>query len=210
MSHSHDRSAFAYAVPVAPTTGRIPEALDRRFGALALAAQEGDADARDAVYAALAPRLDVVVRMVYRRRSGFAADPAVELADLQQEAYLVLVDLVASWTGETSFCAYLLSRFHWRMHAAYAALGGSGARSTAELTQIVGPESIEEAGEGDSSPLRLLTDCLPERQRAIVLLLVGGGYRQRQVAEALRIGRSTLTREWDRALATLRESLRAG
>jgi RNA polymerase sigma factor (sigma-70 family) len=148
--------------------------------------------------------------MVYRRRSGFGADPAVELADLQQEAYLVLVDLVANWTGESTFCAHLLSRFHWRMHAAYTALGGSGARAMADLTEIVGPGSIEEAGEGDDSPLRILTACLPERQRAIVLLLVGGGYRQRQVAEALKIGRSTLTREWDRALATLRESLRAG
>jgi RNA polymerase sigma factor (sigma-70 family) len=205
-----DPSPLAHAVPVAPTTGRIPAALDRRLGALALAAQEGDAVARDAIYAALAPRLDVVVRMVYRRRSGFGADPAIELADLQQEAYLVLVDLVDRWTGEVTLCSHVLSRFHWRIHAAYTALGGGGTRGSADVTEIVGLESIEEAGEADASPLRLLTAGLPERQRAIVILRVVGGYRQWQVANALKIGRSTLTREWDRALATLRESLRVG
>ncbi len=199
-----------HVVPVAPVTGRIPQGLDRRLGTLALAAQEGDAAARDAVYAALAPRLDVIVRSVYRRCDERAGDPAVELDDLRQEGYLILVDLVERWPGDATVCQHVLSRFHWRLRAAYAALGGTAARGTAELTEIVGAESIEEAGESDASPLRLLTACLPERQRAIVLLRVGGGYRQWQVAKVLRIGRSTLTREWDRALATLRESLRAG
>jgi len=210
MFHSSDQFAFAFAVPVAPITGRIPEALDRRLGALALSAQEGDAAARDAVYAALAPRLDVIVRSVYRRCDERAGDHAIELDDLRQEGYLILVDLVERWSGDATLCEHVLSRFHWRLRAAYATLGGTGSRGTTELTEIVGPESIEEAGEADSSPLRLLTAALPERQRAIVLLRVGGGYRQWQVAKALKIGRSTLTREWDRALATLRDTLRAG
>ena len=210
MFVSPDQSAFPHAVPVAPITGRIPEALDHRLGALALAAQEGDAAARDAVYAALVPRLDVIVRSVYRRCHERAGDPAIELDDLRQEGYLILVDLVDRWSGDATLCEHVLSRFHWRLRAAYASLGGTGSRGTAELTEIVGPESIEEAGEGESGTLRLLTATLPERQRTIVLLMVGGGYRQWQVAKALNIGRSTLAREWDRALATLRETLRVG
>jgi len=210
MFADHDQSPLTHAVPVAPIAGRIPEALDRRLGALALAAQEGDADARDAIYAALAPRLDVVVRSVFRRCAERAADPAIELDDLRQEGYLVLIDLVERWSGDATICEHLLSRFHWRLRASYAALGGTGSRGTADLAEIVGPESIEEAAEADAGSLRLLTAVLPERQRAIVLLRVGGGYRQWQVAKALRIGRSTLTREWDRALTTLRETLRSG
>ena len=203
-------AVHAFAVPVAPAIGRIPEALDRRLGALALAAQDGDAAARDAVYAALAPRLDVIVRSVYRRCDERATDPAIELDDLRQEGYLILVDLVERWQGDATVCEHVLSRFHWRLRAAYTAMSGTGTRGTTDLTEIVGPESIEEAAEADAGPLRLLTACLPERQRAIVLLRIVGGYRQRQVAEALDIGRSTLAREWDRALATLRHSLQAG
>jgi len=203
-------AVLTYAVPVAPVTGRIPEALDRRLGALALAAQDGDAAARDAVYAALAPRLDIIVRSVYRRCDERAADPAVELDDLRQEGYLILVDLVERWQGDATVCEHVLSRFHWRLRAAYAVMGGAGSRGTVELTEIVGLGSIQEAAEPDAGPIRLLTACLPERQRAIVLLRIVGGYHQRQVAEVLNIGRSTLTREWDRALATLRQSLQAG
>ena len=199
-----------HVVPVAPVTGRIPDPLDRRLGALALAAQTGDAEARDAVYAALAPRLDVIVRSVYRRASGPGADPAVELDDLRQEAYLVLVDLVEGWTGEATLCGHVLARFHWRLREALAAMGGIARRGAAELDDVVGPGSIEEAGEADQGQLRLLTHALPDRQRAIVLLRVGAGYPQRQIAEALGVGRRTVAREWDRALATLRASLRAG
>lgn len=208
MSVFPDQPPFAYAVPVAPITGRIPEPLDRRLGALALAAQEGDAAARDAIYTALAPRLDVIVRSVYRRCEEMAGDPAIELDDLRQEGYLILIDLVERWQGDATVCEHVLSRFHWRLRTAYATMSGAGSRGTAPLTEIIGIESIEEAGEADAGPLRLLTAALPDRQRAIVLLRVGGGYRQWQVAKALKIGRSTLTREWDRALATLRETLR--
>jgi len=210
MSYPVVPAPAVHVVPVAPITGRIPEALDRRLGALALAAQDGDAAARDAVYAALAPRLDVIVHSVYRRCDERATDPAIELDDLRQEGYLILVDLVERWQGDATVCEHVLSRFHWRLRAAYTAMSGTGTRGTTDLTEIVGPESIEEAAEADAGPLRLLTACLPERQRAIVLLRIVGGYRQRQVAEALDIGRSTLAREWDRALATLRHSLQAG
>lgn len=196
-------------VPVAPITGTIPDAFDQRLTALARTAKAGDTAARDALHGAYAPRLDTVTRALFRARLRHRFDPAIALEDLQQESYLVFAELLSRWDGERGFSGYLLGSFHWRMRQVYARLSAGAPPRRADMATLDLLADDSHEAEIARAHLRAITAPLPERQRQVVLLRVESGYRERQVAELLGIGRRTVAREWDRAVRLLRDALRS-
>src|SRR6185312_8268414 len=102
-------SAIPYVVESLGDFDASPE-LDARLGAMALRART-DPQVRNALYQALAFKIERFVRR-YRYRVRQLA--VCEVADVEQEAFLVFCDIVDRWPGQESFLGYFFSRFPWR------------------------------------------------------------------------------------------------
>jgi DNA-directed RNA polymerase specialized sigma24 family protein len=99
-------------VPVVPHRGMIDPAIDRILTDLARSHDRDEAELRNALFIAYAPRLRrILMRLWYRSLYEFGC----ELGDLQQELYVIFATLLERWSGHGSFSSYLHGALPWRL-----------------------------------------------------------------------------------------------
>ena len=166
--------------------------LRATLNALAAAARDGDRAARDQVYARLTP---TIAQFGHRfRRFG----PALEPDEITSVAFLVFVDVIASWPG-TDFAPYFLRVFPLRLRR--------------ELARLVSMPSAEpatgETPDADLAP-RLAVDLieleagLPPAARWLLRERLLGDRPLAQLAARHGIPLRTLKRRWRELVALLR------
>jgi RNA polymerase sigma factor (sigma-70 family) len=173
--------------------------LDARLGAMALRART-DPQVRNALYQALSFKIERFVRR-YRYRVRQLA--VCEVADVEQEAFLVFCDIVDRWPGQESFLGYFFSRFPWRLARAVDILErGWSATRMVPLDEIAIP-----APPPDPADALILTEIgatLDERERTVLELRVGYGLQMREIARILGLHSRTIHRSWARIVEELR------
>lgn len=105
-------------LPVIGANDEILPAFERTLQPIAERAQLGDHAARDALFAAFQPK---IMRFVRRIRVPFAPGGAHGLwdrDDVAQEAYLVFLGVIESWSPSIPFGRYMLANFPWRLRDA--------------------------------------------------------------------------------------------
>ncbi|MGH2561357.1 MAG: sigma-70 family RNA polymerase sigma factor, partial [Thermomicrobiales bacterium] len=197
----------SWALPVANPTETIPPSLERRLTAAATAAQEGDLAARDALFAAIWPKLDRQTRQFARGRWGTLAGRAWEQADVAQEAYLVFAELLADWPRQTSFPTYLLGHFGWRLHSTMRRLHGSAPRTVRLDGRLLLTDDSAQAERARALVGAMAADLDPVDGR-ILLLFVLNGESIGAIAHRLQINRRSVHRRWLALAAALRQALR--
>lgn len=98
-----------------PSTGQIDAATVAHVQALAIRAHAGDVAARDQLYFALRPRLDLISRVLRPWPNTSREIGIWGRDDVRQESWLVFTELLAVWDQSVSFIPYLLARFAWRL-----------------------------------------------------------------------------------------------
>ncbi len=102
-------------VPVVPHRGLIEPSIDRMLSDLARSRDGNDAELRNALFIAYAPRLRrILLRLWYRNLYEFGC----EFDDLEQELFLIFATLLDRWSGEGSLSAYLHGALPWRLYDA--------------------------------------------------------------------------------------------
>lgn len=177
--------------------------LEAHLFALAMRAKV-DRAARDALYDALAFKIDRFVRRYRYRLNQFVI---CDLDDVAQEAFIVFCDLVESWPGQQSFLGYFFSRFPWRLARAVDII--ERGRS---VTRLV---SFDEVGEvlapPDSDDLFILEEIgagLSPRDRALLELHIGYRMHLSEVGRVLGGHPRGIYRAWDRIVDDLRATWR--
>ena len=133
------RAENAFPVLDVPTAGRICPETVARIGDLAIAASQGDIAARDALYYSLQPRLDRISWVLRPWPNTPGMTGIWDRDDVQQESWIVFVELLEAWDRQVSFVPYLLARFAWRLRDRI--LRGIG-RSLSRFGTIQIPESM--------------------------------------------------------------------
>jgi DNA-directed RNA polymerase specialized sigma24 family protein len=218
-SSSHDRISVRIVSPSLagrprhPAPARSPEllpvigaddvilpAFDDTLGDLAIRAQEGDQEARDALYAAFLPKL---TQLMSSLRPPFAPPGSQGIwnrDDVAQEAYLVFVELIDAWSGDVSFTAYVLSRFPWRLKdVVHRGIGKSPVPPRQYGVPIEHAEPIageEGNAEGATAMLDALLEILPEPLGAVLIAYVVHGKTNTAIAAELGVSRRTMVRYW--------------
>lgn len=100
---------------VVPAVGRIDRTTVVRIEALALAGHAGDAIARDRLYFALQARLQRIGWVLRPWPNTPAQTGLWDRDDVNQECWIVFVDLLGAWNTTVPFVPYLLARFAWRL-----------------------------------------------------------------------------------------------
>lgn len=195
------RSPLIYLAPVLPPDGSIAPELERLLADVAATARHGDRTARDALYWAVAGRLEPSIRRLLRLHWLAYGPGMLELEDVQQSSYLVLVDMIGSWKPDESFVTYLFGLFHWRLRREL--------RVYAKPRQVVAPTSgnrqaPEEAAE--AAALARLLARLPERQRRIVQLRLTRDLTFNEISSILDVNPRTIRRDLDAIKQTVRRA----
>lgn len=187
-----------------PVDGPVPLVLDQTLTAIARLAQLGDMAARDHLYAAFAPSIN---RLAHRFGGpGWGAGAVWDVDDLIQEGYLIFLDLVDGWPGGESFVAYALGRLPWRIRNAVRRFNGPRpALATGARIDHLADESA--AAAEAVVLLEELASSLPRPGGDILLWRIRDSETAVTIALRLGIDRRTVTRCWQRTLATLRQSL---
>jgi RNA polymerase sigma factor (sigma-70 family) len=177
-------------------------ALDQALARAAVAAATGDAEARDALYFALAwPVSRCIAR---HRRRAYAANGAWDLDDVGQEAYLAFVETIDEWSGEPPFLSYFAIRFPRRLADAVQRLDRRlGPIKFTDVAELIHDDSAASAE--SLVLLEAIAVTYPEVDRAILLLRVRDGYGFGAIARFLGLNRRTVYRRW----IAIRSSLRA-
>lgn len=188
-------------LPVIGAHDIILPSFDDTLGSFAIRAQEGDTDARDALFFAYLPKLDRLMKQARPPHAAPGETGIWDRDDVEQEAYLVFLELVDSWSGDVSFTSWLLARFPWRLRNAIAS--GIGRPSapprqrlipleTAELEPMEFPELDPD---GEARVARVL-DALPPYLVEILVAHAFHGTPKAQVARDIQVSRRTLVRYW--------------
>jgi DNA-directed RNA polymerase specialized sigma24 family protein len=190
-----------YSTPATPAIAQdfaLTPDVDATLNALALHARD-DADARNALHAALAFK---IARFVGRYRHWHS--DAWELADLEQEAFIILVEMVADWRGTGSFGAYFLGFFPWRLRHAIEWWGrrrppGPRMDPTA-LGHVAAREWPGEPHDALALAVTLMAyeAHLTPRDHALVRLHVLHGAPLDSIAYFAHMARRTVYRRWGR------------
>lgn len=98
-----------------PTAGVIDSSTVDTLHQLATQAQGGDIDARDRLYFSLEPRLHRIGYVLRPWPNSPDLTGLWDRDDVNQECWLIYMDLLTAWDGEASFVTYLLARFAWRL-----------------------------------------------------------------------------------------------
>lgn len=187
-------------LPVIGADDIILPIVDDTLGELAIRAQEGDLEARDALYFAFLPKL---TRLMSAARPPYAPSGAQGIwdrDDVQQESYLVFIELVQAWSGDVSFTKYLLSRFPWRLKDAIRR--GVGKSSVPPRQVMVAVDhadsvvSVDEPSPAANALLDALLAGLPEPLGAILVAHVIHGKTKTEIAGEIGVSRRTLARYW--------------
>ncbi len=201
-------------LPIMAADDPLTPEVERRLALLAHAARAGDRAARDALYAALGPKIDAMLGRC-RGLAWSSADPRRdgrpwELDDLAQESYLALVDLLAAWPGEGPVGPYLLAHLPWRIRTAWRRLAAPHRRHAPLLSAradllVDGSAAAEEA----LVRLELVAAALPPPDGDLLLLRVRDGHPPAAIGRRLGLTRRTVDRRWRAVCDLLRSELGA-
>ncbi len=189
-------------VPLLQPDQRVTPAQDALLTRLARRAREGDRDARELLWRALAPRLEpallrcgrIAWQAAWVRRDG----RPWELDDLRQEAWLVFAELADGWNGEDSFVPYATAYFPWRLRSAMRRLGPP---RRAVPVHLAGAPVAECQGLLDVETAELLTAIAAELSPAdadVLQMRAGEGAGFADIACRLGVSRRTVFRRWAR------------
>jgi RNA polymerase sigma factor (sigma-70 family) len=187
-------------VPVVPARGYLPPGIDRFLTHLALHYDLGDADVRNALFAAFEPRLRHLTDNLWRRQ---LRDWPCERDDLEQEVFVVFCELLARWHGAGSFAAYVHGAFPWRLRE--AARRNAPTRPPAQLTAL--PPLAQDDSWMAAEAIELLekvAGTLDPFERRLLLLKVRNGFSLRTVARELGVDERTIRRAWRALIRRLR------
>lgn len=190
-------------VPVVPHRGLIEPSIDRMLSELARSRDGNDAELRNALFIAYAPRLQrILLRLWYRTLYEFGC----EFDDLEQELYLIFATLLDRWSGEGSLSAYLHGALPWRLYDA--------ARRLAPRDRPLGDRPVTALNEDGTSAaedaILLLEDlaaALSPFDRDLLLRHIRDGESLAAIARARGLSHRTVRRAWLRLQAHLRAAL---
>jgi RNA polymerase sigma factor (sigma-70 family) len=200
--------------PLAPLIGAddpIDDRLEPMLADLARRARLGDQPARDALHAALAPKIERFVT-TYLRRAFAARGPRdggrpLDYDDLAQEAFLVFAETLAVYDGQRPFGQHFLAVFPWRLHDAWRRLIAP-ARRTAPLApshDLLADPSL--AADEARVLVETIAADLGEPDGAILCLRLLDGLTLDETATGLGLSRTTVCRRWARLRRLLRRRL---
>lgn len=188
-------------LPVIGADDVILPTFDDTLGAFAIRAQEGDTDARDALFFAYLPKLE---RLMHQAKPPAVAPGTTgvwDRDDVEQEAYLVFLDLMHSWSGDVSLTSWLLARFPWRLRNAIRdGIGKPGIPprqhqiplSVADLE----PVELSELDPEGNDRVHLLLDRLPYYLVEVLVAHAFHGTPKAQIARDVQLSRRTMVRYW--------------
>jgi len=190
-------------LPVIGPFDPIPAQVDSVLTAAARLAKAGNAETRNRLFLAFQPKLSQISRQI-----RFWMLPVTwEREDLEQEIFLVFVDLLDAWSGDLPFTGYLLGHFSWRLR-------GTVRRARQAERLPVGAFDASASLPDDSwaaEELRILLEEVAAHfsslERAILLGRVCDGEGFGALAHRLGVSRKTVYRHWIAILAELRASL---
>ena len=190
-------------VPVVPHRGLIEPSIDRMLSELARSRDGNDAELRNALFIAYAPRLQrILLRLWYRTLYEFGC----EFDDLEQELYLIFATLLDRWSGEGSLSAYLHGALPWRLYDA--------ARRLAPRDRPLGDRPVTALNEDGTSAaedaILLLEDlaaALSPFDRDLLLRHIRDGESLAAIARASGLSHRTVRRAWLRLQEHLRAAL---
>lgn len=198
-------------IPILAADDPLTPELERRLALLAHAARAGDRGARDALYAALGPKIDAMLGRC-RGRAWSSAGPRRdgapwELDDLAQEAYLAFVDLLAAWPGDGPIGPYLLAHLPWRIRTAWRRLAAPHRRQTPILPAHADRfEDGSAAAEEALVRLEAVAATLPPPDDALLLLRIRDGRSAAAISRRLGLTRRSVDRRWKALCDRLRPS----
>jgi RNA polymerase sigma factor (sigma-70 family) len=190
-------------VPVVPHRGLIDPSIDRMLSELARSRDGNDAEIRNALFIAYAPRLQrILLRLWYRNLFEFGC----EFDDLEQELYLIFATLLDRWSGEGSLSAYLHGALPWRLFDA--------ARRLAPRDRPLGDRPVTALNDDQSSVaedavvlLEDLAAALSPFDRDLLLRHIRDGESLAAIARARGLSDRTVRRAWLRLQQHLRAAL---
>lgn len=190
-------------VPVVPHRGLIEPSIDRMLSELARSRDGNDADLRNALFIAYAPRLQrILLRLWYRNLYEFGC----EFDDLEQELYLIFATLLDRWSGEGSLSAYLHGALPWRLYDAARRLAPRD-RPLGDRPVTVLNEDGTSAAEDAILLLEDLAAALSPFDRDLLLRHIRDGESLAAIARARGLSHRTVRRAWLRLQEHLRAAL---
>jgi len=191
-------------LPVIGADDVILPAYDHTLGNIAIRAQQGDTDARDALFFAFLPKLDRLIGAIRVPSASAGMTGTWDRDDVEQEAYLVFVELLQGWSGDVSFTAWLLARFSWRLRDALR--DGVGKPLLPPRLQTVSLEDaelheehallIDDFDPGDEKLVEMLVDSLPPHLSQVLVARALHGKPLAVIAREMQFSRRTLVRRW--------------
>jgi RNA polymerase sigma factor (sigma-70 family) len=200
-----DRSGRSLA-PALAADGPVPQEIDRQLGDLGCRAQT-DPNTLNALYAAFRPRLDHWIRRASQSCFRSSSDPAIEPADIEQQAFIVFADLILSWNGRGSLSAFVIAYFRWRLSDAVRRMSDSRERRSVDRLPSTLLVDGTVAAEQAIALLETIAVDLPERQGRILLLRIRDGLPWSEVAHHIGVDIRTAQRDFRQVLDQLRASL---
>jgi RNA polymerase sigma factor (sigma-70 family) len=187
-------------VPVVTAADELSATTERRLRPTVLRARAGCPIARDALYLALRPKLERLIRRVRVPMLGDDRTGIWDRDDVEQEAFLVFAELIEGWEPERPFGRYILATFPWRLRdAIYRGIGRRGVPTRMALVPIDDHAWLHDgsaAAEEATVLLGILAERLPALQAEILRRHVGDGDTLTTIARDLGVGRRTVTRQW--------------
>jgi RNA polymerase sigma factor (sigma-70 family) len=181
----------------------IEPALDRTLSDLARNGDRTDPELRNALYIAYAPRLRrILLRLWHRNLNEFGC----ELADLEQELFLIVAVLLERWSGNGSLSAYLHGAVPWRLYDAARRLAPRDRSIDGRPFAAVNGDDSHEAADA-----MVLLEELANRRSSFEQALLLGQVRDHrplsEIAQAFGVSQRTARREWRRLQQQLRREL---
>lgn len=207
-------SDAVHAPPLVPILGprdRITPEVEWALTAVAVDAKAGDRAARDALFLALEAKIArIVAREVMRRPlGGLLRDGRLwDAEDLNQEAYFMLLDLLAEWPSDRPVAGFLFAYLPWRLRDYRRRLAMPHRAETG--FEVARWESLHDGtadAEAALACLEAMAEDLAPLDGAILLAIVRDGYGFGAIARRLGVDRRTVRRRWQSLLIDLRASL---
>lgn len=187
-------------LPVIGADDVILPAFDEKLGTFAIRAQQDDREARDALYFAFLPKLTRLMAHVRPPAAPPGAEGVWSRDDVEQEAYLVFLEIVEAWSGDVSFTSFLLSRFPWRLKDVFRR--GIGRSAVPPRRFEVSIDTVELVSEGLDSladvgaVFESVLERLPEPLADVLIAHMVEGKTKSAIARELGVSRRTMVRYW--------------
>lgn len=199
-------------LPVIGADDVILPTFDDTLGSFAIRAQQGDTDARDALFFAFLPKLDRLMTQARIPNMPDGITGVWDRDDVEQEAFIVFVDLVDAWCGDVSFTSWLLARFPWRLRNTVRAGVGkpscpSRLRPVSMEVAAEEPVEFEQFDPDRGEIIASLVDTLPDHLAHILVAHAFHGRTKSEIAREIGVSRRTLVRYWQQIRRHAEEQL---